>query len=198
VLQDLKVEIPELEPPRVLLEQLAQLSQSSTPSAADSPRTVKAFLATVSVTVLATVAWLTGTLPGVASPFTREPATPHPAPQHAPVEPGTQTVSGGEETVPVVAPEPKPKPHRNKGHHNGQGKPIRDNNGLHLGQTEPHQDNGNHYGQTKPHHNNGNHNGQTKPHHNNGQTKPPKPAKPPKPPHGNGNHGGGHGNGHRT
>ena len=74
MLPDLKVEVPELEPPPVLLEQLAQLSRLSTPSApSGGPGAMKVLMAGFSVTLIAAVSWLTGTLPGVASPFHREP-----------------------------------------------------------------------------------------------------------------------------
>ncbi len=168
MLPDLKVEVPELEPSPVLLEQLVQLSRHSTPSVkSGGPGTMKALMAAASVTVIAAVSWLTGTMPGVASPFSREP-TYRPAPQHGPAEPSARAVSDDEAATTVTPPTEPP----------GQAKPDkpRDDNGLHLGQTKPHQNNGNHHGQTKPHHNNGNHHGQTKPHQNNGnhhgQTKP--------------------------
>ncbi|WP_157544857.1 hypothetical protein [Nocardioides halotolerans] len=199
MLPDLRIDVPELEPPAVLLEQLAQLSRQGAASAPhDGPGIVKAFLAAVSVSVLASVAWLTGTLPGVASPFTREPET-RPAPQHAAAEPGTLALADEdtEADAPPAVADGHAGAHHGKAQHGGRTTPPQDN-GHHTGQTKPHQNNGHHTGQTKPHQNNGHHTGQTKPHQNNGhhtgQTKPHQD---------NGHHSGQtkphvHGNGHRS
>jgi hypothetical protein len=154
VLPDLRIEAPRLEPDPVLLEQLSQLSRASA-ARAKPGRAARSLMSAATVLVVAGVSWLTGTMPGVASPFSREPS-PRPTPQHATAEPDA-AVSGVEAVVPVTPAKVPPgqlKPHHGKGNHNGQ--------------TKPHHNNGNHNGQTKPHHNNGNHNGQTKPHHNNG------------------------------
>ena len=172
MLMDLKVEVPQLEPSPLLLEQLSQLSRHSVAtSPAGGPRSVRALMATATVTVIAGVSWLTGTMPGVASPFAREPGHGHAA--HAPAAPGVAT--GAESAAPDLpeaatptVPPGQTKPHQNNGNHTGQTKPHQ-NNGNHTGQTKPHQNNGNHTGQTKPHQSNGNQTGQTKPHENNGQ-----------------------------
>jgi hypothetical protein len=167
VLQELRIDVPELEPDPVLLTQLSQLSAASVPHRRDGP--VRALVATVTVLVLVGFSWLTGALPGVASPFdgVRE---HRPAPQHAPrTSPAPDPAPGAAAALPsqpAVLPPGQVKPHHN-GQHLGQTEPHQDN-GLHLGQTKPHQNNGHHLGQTKPHENNGQHLGQTKPHHSNG------------------------------
>ena len=208
MLPDLKLDIPELEPDPVLLEQLSQLSAASVAPSVSGP--ARSFVAGATVVVVGGFSWLTGTLPGVASPFHRD---DHPAPRHAPAEPGQSDDTPGDESGDDSGEAPAVPPgqvlHPNKGKHNGQTKPHQNNgnhtgqdddatdatddatddestdNGNHTGQTKPHQDNGNHTGQTKPHQNNGNHTGQTKHHQNNGnhtgQTKPH---------HNNGNHTG--------
>ena len=205
MLMDLRVEAPELEPSPVLLEQLSQLSQHSVATMPPGgPRTMRALMAAASVTVLAGVSWLTGTMPGVASPFSRGPEHGHA--QHAPAEPSSGAAEQSAvpylpETPPPTVPPGQAKPHHNKGNHTGQTKPHQ-NNGNHTGQTKPHQNNGNHTGQTKPHQNNGNHTGQTKPHHGTqGQSTETDPAPTDDdlghdPVNGNGGgHGGGQGNG---
>ena len=146
MLMDLKVEVPQLEPSPLLLEQLSQLSRHSVAtSPAGGPRSMRALMATATVTVIAGVSWLTGTMPGVASPFAREPGHGHAA--HAPAAPGVAT--GAESAAPDLPEAATPT--------------------VSPGQTKPHQNNGNHTGQTKPHQSNGNQTGQTKPHENNGQ-----------------------------
>jgi hypothetical protein len=150
VLPDLKVDVPQLEPSPVLLEQLAQLSQlHAPPAAAGGPSSLRALMAAATVTVVGGVSWLTGTLPGVASPFAKEP--PHrPASQHAPLDPSPGAASAGHAAIPSTTPPSRPpglaKPH----HHSHHGQ-----HGHHNGQTKPHQNNGNHTGQTKPHDNYG-------------------------------------------
>ena len=67
MLQDLRIDVPELEPDPVLLARLGQLSASSVPNRREGP--VRALVAGVTVLVLASFSWLTGALPGVASPF---------------------------------------------------------------------------------------------------------------------------------
>ena len=190
VLLDLKVEVPELEPSSVLLEQLSQLSQLSVASTGTGSRGKRAVVAAASVTVIAGASWLTGTMPGVASPFSRGPGHGHA--QHGPAEhaPGTPS---DESAVPYLSgtlPPGQAKPHRHgKGNHTGQTKPHHDN-GNHTGQTKPHLNNGNHTGQTKPHLNNGNHTGQTKPHHTGAQSGQSTGQST--------GQGGGQGSGHRT
>jgi len=173
---DLKVEVPELEPSSVLLEQLAQLSQGSVPSAGRGGGPKRALMAALSVTVIAGASWLTGTMPGVASPFAHGPGHGH-AGVHAPAEPASDGASGDSSAAP------------------GQAKAHHQDNGNHTGQTKPHSNSGNHTGQTKPHTHSGNHTGQTKPHtdtgNHTGQTKPDQAG-------GNGGNGGGEGNGHHT
>jgi hypothetical protein len=173
VLPDLRINAPRLEPDPVLLEQLSQLSRASAPRATGP--TSRSLTSAATVVIVAGVSWLTGTLPGVASPFDRQPAH-QPTHQQAPLTPsGEQPGSGVVPPGPAVVPPGQAKPHQNNGNHTGQIKPHQ-NNGNHTGQIKPHQNNGNHTGQTKPHQNNGNHTGQTKPHQNNGnhtgQTKP--------------------------
>jgi hypothetical protein len=190
VLQDLRIDVPQLEPDSVLLAQLSQLSAASVPHRRDGP--VRALVAVVTVLVLSGFSWLTGALPGVASPFDGM-RDQRPAPQHAPrttpaPDPAPDPALGAAlPSQPAAVPPGQIKPHTNNGHHYGQVKPHT-NNGHHYGQTKPHTNNGHHQGQTKPHTNNGHHQGQTKPHTNNGhhqgQTKPHTD---------NGN-----GNGHRT
>ena len=169
MLPDLKVDIPELEPDQVLLEQLSQLSAESVASPVSGP--ARTFVAAVTVVVVGGFSWLTGTLPGVASPFHRDSVDR--APQHGPAEPGPSDVQDDRSDVPAVPPVVPPgqtKAHPGRGH-DGKGKSQQDN-GNHTGQvqeddatddTQTQQDNGNHNGQTKPHQNNGNHHGQTKP-----------------------------------
>jgi hypothetical protein len=160
----------------VLLEQLSQLSRASTAPSVAANGPVRSLVAAITVAVVGGFAWLTGTLPGVASPFDHDPA-----PRQAPSEPAQTGGPSDESGLPGVPPG-QTQPRQDNGNHYGQTKPH-DNNGNHYGQTKPHQNNGNHYGQTKPHQNNGNHNGQTKPDKpdkpdnansgsNNGQTQP--------------------------
>jgi hypothetical protein len=176
VLPDLRIDPPRLEPDPVLLEQLSQLSSASAARGATG-HTARSLLSAATVLVVAGLSWLTGTLPGVASPFDRHP-THQPTHQQAPLEPSGEQQLPLEDLVPpgpAIVPPGQVKPHQDNGNHFGQTKPHQDN-GNHTGQTKPHQDNGNHTGQTKPHQDNGNHTGQTKPHQNNGnhtgQTKP--------------------------
>jgi hypothetical protein len=174
VLPDLRIDAPRLEPDPVLLEQLSQLSRAAAPRSAPGNAS-RSLLSAATVLVVAALSWLTGTLPGVASPFSPGPAH-HPAPQHAPADPTPESVSDDDATIPVTPPTVPP----------GQVKPHQDN-GNHTGQIKPHQNNGNHTGQIKPHQNNGNHTGQTKPHDSDGQTS------------GQGiSQGGGQANGHRS
>jgi hypothetical protein len=154
VLPDLRINAPCLEPDPVLLEQLSQLSRVSTPRGGHS-RATRSLTSAATVLVVAGVSWLTGTLPGVASPFDRQPAH-QPTHQLAPLVPSGDLPRPGTPVPPGPAVVPP-----------GQAKPHHDS-GNHTGQTKPHHDNGNHTGQTKPHHDNGNHTGQTTPHHNNG------------------------------
>src|SRR4051794_10523922 len=63
-MQDLRIDVPELEPDPVLLARLGQLSASSVPHRSEGP--VRALVAAVTVLVLAVFSWLTGALPGVA------------------------------------------------------------------------------------------------------------------------------------
>jgi hypothetical protein len=149
VLPDLRINAPRLEPDPVLLEQLSQLSSASAPRVATGP-TARSLISAATVVIVAGLSWLTGTLPGVASPFDREPAH-QPTHQEAPLTPSGEQPGSGE----VVPPAPAVVPP-------GQAKPHQDD-GNHTGQTKPHQNNGNHTGQIKPHQNNGNHTGQTKP-----------------------------------
>jgi hypothetical protein len=197
VLPDLRIDPPQLEPDDVLLQQLSQLSRASVAQRGQGQ--ARSFVAGVTVVVVAGFSWLTGTLPGVASPFDRPPAHHRPAPAQDP----TPTLTPDGATAPsatAVLPgaglgatgrghhSGQAKPHQDNGNHTGQTEPHQDN-GNHTGQTKPHQDNGNHTGQTKPHQNNGNHTGQTKPHQNNGNhTGHTKPH--------HGGHGPGQGNGH--
>ena len=175
MLPDLRISPPVLEPDRVLLEQLSQLSRASAPVAGPG-RASRSLMSAATVLVVASISWLTGTLPGIASPFDRQPAH-QPTQEHAPLTPSGEQPRPGSEvpSEPLVVPPGQAKPHQDNGNHTGQTKPHQDN-GNHTGQTKPHQNNGNHTGQTKPHQNNGNHTGQTKPHQNNGnhtgQTKP--------------------------
>jgi hypothetical protein len=180
VLPDLKVEVPQLEPPPVLLAQLAQLAQQH-PPATTGPGSTRALMAAATVTVVGGLSWLTGTLPGVASPFTGS-HTDRPA-HHAPVDPSPGAPSGGHAAVPATTPPTAPptappgqtKPHLDNGNHTGQTTPHA-NSGNHTGQTKPHANSGNHTGQTTPHTNSGNHTGQTTPHtdsgNHTGQVKP--------------------------
>jgi hypothetical protein len=208
VLQELRIDAPELEPDPVLLAQLSQLSAASVPHRREGPARV--LVATVTVVVLAFFSWLTGAVPGVASPFDgvrdSRPA-PH-APKASPTPDGASEGDQGDErgestaSAPVVPPG-QVRTHHDNGNHTGLTKPNHHDNGNHTGLDDAQQDNGNHNGQTKPHQNHGHHNGQTKPHqnhgHHNGQTKPHQ---------NNGHHhgqagtrpslgnGGGNGNGH--
>ena len=166
---DLRVEAPELEPSPVLLAQLSQLSAHSVATApAGGSRITRTLMAAASVTVLAGVSWLTGTMPGVASPFSRGPEHGHA--QHRPAEPSSDAAEESAvpfvpETRPPAVPPGQAKPHHDNGHHNGQTKPHQDN-GHHNGQASP-DDTGDDTGQSGSH-DNGNHNGQTKPHDING------------------------------
>ncbi len=199
MLPDLRINAPLLEPDPVLLEQLSQLSRVSAPATAPG-RASRSLMSAATVLVVAAVSWLTGTLPGVASPFDRQPAH-QPTHEHAPLTPS------GEQPWPADAVPPGPpivppgqaKPHQDNGNHTGQIKPHQ-NNGNHTGQIKPHQNNGNHTGQTEPHDNNGNHTGQTEPHDNNGNhtglTKPPKDKDDDTGP--GSSQGGGQANGHRS
>jgi len=199
VLPELKVAIPELEPDPVLLEQLSQLSAASwAPQAGGGP--VRSLVATGTVVVVGGLSWLTGTLPGVASPFHHDPA-----PRHAPAEPGQGDDDGSVlPSAPPSVPPGQTGAHPDRGLHNGQvtpGQAETDDNGNHYGQTKPHQNNGNHTGQTKPHQNSGNHTGQTKPHENKGnhtgQTNPDEDEIETDQSNGNGSgNGGGNANGH--
>ena len=196
MLPDLRINAPRLEPDPVLLAQLSQLSRVSAPPSAPS-RAGRSLLSAATVLVVAGVSWLTGTLPGVASPFDRQPAH-QPTHQEGPLVPSDEQVEPGEvPSGPAVVPPGLAKPHQDNGNHTGQTKPHH-NNGNHTGQTKPHHNNGNHTGQTKPHHNNGNHTGQTKPHHNNdSQTAPTKPPQSDTQ-GGQGASQGGQANGHRS
>jgi hypothetical protein len=164
---DLKIDIPTLEPDPVLLAQLAQLSATSAvPRGGGNP--IRALMAAATVVVVGGLSWLTGTLPGVASPFHSDPVKP--APRHAPAEPGGDGVPSDHSVVPTAPPIVPPglaEAHPNNGNHYGQTKPHQ-NNGNHTGQTKPHQNNGNHTGQTRPHQNNSNQTGQTRPNEDNG------------------------------
>ena len=162
MLPDLRLDIPTLEPDPVLLEQLSQLSRASVPARRNSA--ARSVAAAVTALLVGCLSWLTGTLPGVASPLQREPShhgpsrgAPATTPDDKPRPAADPAPAGSGDALPGVPPAVA----------SGHTKPHHDN-GLHLGQTKPHQDNGNHLGQTKPHHDNGNHHGQTKPHHNNG------------------------------
>jgi hypothetical protein len=208
VLTDLKIDIPELEPDPVLLAQLSQLSAASLPPRREGP--VRLLVAAVTVLVLAFFSWLTGALPGVASPFDGV-RNHHSAPQHAPRSSPAPTIESDDAAAqPDVLPPGQVRTHQDSGNHTGLTKPNHHDNGNHLGLVDGQHDNGNHTGQTKPHQNQGNHTGQTKPHqnqgHHSGQTKPHAD---------NGNHtgqsttqgaeqsggggqGSGQGNGHRT
>jgi hypothetical protein len=185
VLPDLRINAPRLEPDPVLLEQLSQLSRAAAPPRAPG-HAARSLLSAATVLVVAGLSWLTGTLPGVASPFS---PGHHPSPQHAPADPTPGSVSDDEDTIPVTPPIVPPgqvKPHQDNGNHTGQIKPH-SNNGNHTGQIKPHQNSGNHTGQTKPHTNTGNHTGQTKPHDSDDDTR------------GQGvSQGGGQANGHRS
>jgi hypothetical protein len=149
VLPDLRINAPLLEPDRVLLEQLSQLSRASAPVGGPG-RAARSMLSAGTVLVVAGLSWVTGTLPGVASPFDGPPAH-QPSHQQAPLEPSdeqslpTDVVPPG----PAVVPPGLVKPHQDNGNHTGQTKPHQ-NSGNHTGQTKPHQDSGNHTGQTKP------------------------------------------------
>jgi hypothetical protein len=207
VLTDLKLDIPVLDPDPVLLAQLSQLSVTSVPPRREGP--VRFLVAAVTVLVLTFFSWLTGALPGVASPF--DGVRDHdPAPQHAPATSPAPTSEGTDAMPePGALPPGQTRTHQDNGNHTGLTKPNHQDNGNHLGLIDGQQDNGNHTGQTKAHQNNGHHTGQTKPHQNtgqhNGQTKPhqndgqtgqlttPNAEQPA----GNG-HGSGQRNGHRT
>ncbi|HET6937554.1 MAG TPA: hypothetical protein VFI19_03065, partial [Nocardioides sp.] len=155
--------------------QLSQLSAASVPPRREGP--VRFLVAAVTVLVLASFSWLTGALPGVASPFDGA-RDHHPAPQQAPTTTPPAPTSESADAVPqpgAVPPGP-PRTHQDNGHHSGLAKPNHHDNGNHTGLTDGQQDNGNHTGQTRPHQNHGQHTGQTTPHHNHGhhtgQTKP--------------------------
>jgi len=206
VLTDLKIDIPQLEPDPVLLAQLSQLSAASVPPRREGP--VRFLVAAVTVLVLTSFSWLTGALPGVASPFDGS-RDHHPAPQHAPAtSPAPTSESTDAQPQPGTLPPGQTRTHHDNGNHTGLTKPNHQDNGNHTGLTDGQQDNGNHTGQTKPHENQGHHTGQTRPHQNNGhhtgQTKPhddnghaqtttPNAEQP-----GGAAQGGGQGNGHRT
>ena len=201
---ELKIDVPELDPDPVLLAQLSQLSAASVPSRREGP--VRLLVAAVTVVVLTCFSWLTGALPGVASPFDG-PRDHRPAPQHAPSTSPSPAIKSGSAAAPQpgTLPPGQTRTHQDNGNHTGLTKPNHHDNGNHNGLTDGQQDNGNHYGQTKPHQNQGHHNGQTKPHqnhgHHNGQTKPhdhhngqgPATGQP-----GGNQHDAGEGNGHRT
>src|SRR3954470_20460284 len=186
-MQDLRIDVPELEPDPVLLARLGQLSASSVPHRPEGP--VRALVAAVTVLVLAVFSWLTGALPGVASPF--DGVRDHrPAPLHAsrtpppPLRPRGPpppwgSASDGESPLPsqpAALPPGQTRTHHDQGNHTGLTKPSHDDHGHHTGLTDARHDQGHHYGQTKPHVNHGHHTGQTKPHaddgHHTGQTKP--------------------------
>jgi hypothetical protein len=137
-------------------------------------------VAAVTVLVVAGFSWLTGTLPGVASPFQREPShqpTHQPVQEQDPVTPpdGQPGLEGSFAVVPPGL----AKPHHDLGNHIGQTE-THPNNGNHTGQVKPHSNNGNHR-PVKPHSNNGNHTGQVD-HPNSGnhtgQTVPAPTASP--------------------
>ena len=161
MLPDLRIDPPRLEPDPVLLEQLSQLSGASAPRATGP--TSRSLMSAATVVIVAGVSWLTGTLPGVASPFDRQPAH-QPTHQQAPLTPSGEQPGSGEVVPPgpAVVPPGQAKPHQNNGNHTGQIKPHQ-NNGNHTGQTKPHQNNSIPTGQTKPDDNNGNQTGQTRP-----------------------------------
>jgi hypothetical protein len=176
VLQDLRIDVPQLEPDPVLLAQLSQLSAASAPHRREGP--ARAVVATISVLVLACFAWLTGAVPGVASPFNGV-RDPRPAPQHTPSAtpaPGPTSEAGAALPGEAALPPGLVRTHHDNGNHTGLTKPNHHDNGNHTGLNDAQQDNGNHTGQTKPHTNQGTHTGQTKPHtnqgHHHGQTKP--------------------------
>jgi hypothetical protein len=174
VLTDLKIDIPQLEPDPVLLAQLSQLSAASVPPRREGP--VRFLVAAVTVLVLASFSWLTGALPGVASPFDGA-RDQHPAPQQAPATPPAPTSESADAVPqPGALPPGQTRTHHDNGHHAGLAKPNHHDNGNHTGLTDGQQDNGNHTGQTRPHQNHGHHTGQTRPHqnhgHHTGQTRP--------------------------
>ena len=121
VLPDLRIDVPALEPDPVLLEQLSQLSRASVAPARPEPGALGRGRG--DVVVVAGFSWLTGTLPGVASPFHREPAHHQPAPREDPVPtPDGGTRPGGHDGAAagrVAGPEPGERP----GH--GQGRRSR-------------------------------------------------------------------------
>jgi hypothetical protein len=199
VLPDLRINAPRLEPDPVLLEQLSQLSSASAPRGATGP-TARSLMSAATVVIVAGLSWVTGTLPGVASPFDRHPAH-QPTHEQAPLTPSGELPGSGEVVPPGlgVVPPAQAKPHQDNGNHTGQIKPHQ-NNGNHTGQIKPHQNNGNHTGQTEPHQNSGNHTGQTEPEdttgNHTGQIKPAdtidqQGAQ-------GGGQGGGQANGHRS
>jgi len=175
----LRIDVPELEPDPILLAQLSQLSAASVPHRREGP--ARALVACVTVVILACFAWLTGAVPGVASPFdgVREPRPAPNAPRTTPA-PDSAPDSASDADAPApgqaaVPPGPA-RTHHDQGNHTGLLKPNHHDNGNHTGLNDAQQDNGNHTGQTKPHTNQGQHHGQTKPHANqgqhHGQTKP--------------------------
>ena len=157
-------------------------------------------MSAATVVVVAGVSWLTGTLPGVASPFDRQPAH-HPTHQQAPPTPSGEEpgAEAGVPSEPLFVPPGLAKPHSNNGNHNGQTG-THTNNGNHNGQTGTHTNNGNHNGQTGTHTNNGNHNGQTGSHQNNGNHNGQTGTQSNNGNHNGqtGTHGGGQANGHRS
>jgi hypothetical protein len=206
VLPELKIDIPELEPDPVLLAQLSQLSAVSVPPRREGP--VRILVAAVTVVVLAFFSWLTGAVPGVASPFDGI-RHHHSAPSQAPASPSAPALDGSDAAPPLpgALPPGQVRTHQDSGNHAGLTKPGhedsgnhtglingQENNGSHTGQTKVHQNHGHHTGQVKPHQNHGHHTGQTKPHQNHGHHTGQGQADPK--PGGNGHTG--EGNGHRT
>ncbi|MDX6372191.1 MAG: hypothetical protein QOD98_1179, partial [Nocardioidaceae bacterium] len=98
MLPDLRINAPRLEPDPVLLEQLSQLSRASARSAGPG-RAARSLLSAATVLVVAGVSWLTGTMPGIASPFDRQPAH-QPTHQHAPVVPSGEQLRLGDAVAP--------------------------------------------------------------------------------------------------
>ncbi|HEX5090565.1 MAG TPA: hypothetical protein VFV89_22340 [Nocardioides sp.] len=197
MLQDLRIDVPELEPDPVLLAQLSQLSAAAVARPKDGP--ARALVAGVTVLILACFAWLTGAVPGVASPFdgVRDPRPAPHAPRTTPT-PEQVAEAGASATGEALAAPGGVGTLHDQGNHTGLAKPNHHDNGNHTGLYGAQHDNGNHTGQTKPHTNQGNHHGQTRPHtdqgNHHGQTKPHQHGHPDQPPTGPGN---GNGNGQR-